>query len=177
MWILTTENQTPECFSWSAHRRDKGLVYSFTCEIYCLKSNPKTPAKTFGEESQTIQKPAASAITQPLCFKRLHPTAPLPHHHPVPFNTSGKEQAVKGFRSWWHQPPEVLHRPTVWYHGTHVQYEPEAGESSTAVEDLQCGTSTIDYTSKGPHQLQAGSTDRASHKDPWEAGPKISHPV
>lgn len=153
MWILTTENQTPECFSWSAHRRDKGLLYSFTFEIYCLKSNPKTPSHS-----------------------------PLPHHHPVTFNTSGEERAAKdrgakGFRSWWHQPPEVLRRPTVWHHGIHVQYEPEAGESRTAVEDLRCGTSTIDYTSKGPHQLQAGSTDRASHKDPWEAGPKISHPV
>lgn len=146
MWILTTENQTPECFSWSAHRRDKGLVYSSTCEIYCLKSNPKTPSHS------------------------PPPSPPSCHIQHFRWGTSCQ-------RSRWHQPPEVLRRPTVWHHGIHVQYEPEAGESSTAVEDLRCGTSTIDYTSKGRHQLQAGSTDRASHKDPWEAGPKISHPV
>lgn len=63
--------------------------------------------------------------------------------------------------------------PEAWSYFPQLQ----AGESSTAVEDLRCGTSAIDYTSKGPHQLQAGSTDRASHKDPWEAVPKISHPV
>lgn len=153
MWILTTENQTPECFSWSAHRRDKGLLYSFTFEIYCLKSNPKTPSHSPppSPPSCHIQHFRWGTSCQRSRCERLQV---------LMASASGGAAQTNCVASW-----------------DTCSLKPEAGESSTAVEDLRCGTSAIDYTSKGPHQLQAGSTDRASHKDPWEAVPKISHPV
>lgn len=63
-------------------------------------------------------------------------------------------------------------RPTVQHHGIHVQHEPEAGESTTAVEGLLCGTSTEDHTSEGPQQLQAGRTYLTCDGDLREVGPQ-----
>lgn len=97
-----------------------------------------------------------SAVTYPLYLGGLYPTAPIPHLHLVPFNSSCEEgatqdQGAKGCRSRRHQlqAPEVLRRSAVWHHGIHVQPEPEAGESTTTVEDILCGTGTKEQAPKG----------------------------
>lgn len=102
----------------------------------------------------------------PPLLQKTPPHAPFLQHHPVPFNTSGEERAArdqdaKGWRSKWNQlqAPEVPRWPTVWHH---VQHEPEARESTTAVKDILYGTSTKDHASGGPQQPQAGSTDLTS---------------
>ncbi|TWW54289.1 hypothetical protein D4764_0227720 [Takifugu flavidus] len=62
---------------------------------------------------------------------------------PVPHATPGEEgpeeeQGQESDGSGWHQlqASEVLRRPAVWDLQSHVQPEPEAGESATAVEDV-----------------------------------------
>ncbi|MEQ2198917.1 hypothetical protein XENOCAPTIV_020829, partial [Xenoophorus captivus] len=74
--------------------------------------------------------------------------------------------------------PEMLSRSTVWHHRIYVQPEPEPepGESTTAVENLLCGTSAEDHTSEGPQQLLDGSTDLTFDEDPREVGPQTSLP-
>ncbi len=65
----------------------------------------------------------------------------------------------------------VLHRPAVRDCWEHLQPEPEAGESSMAVENLLGGSSAKDLTPQGPQQLQAGGTNIPPDEDPGKAGP------
>lgn len=79
-----------------------------------------------------------SAIIHFLHFRGLHPTAFLSYHHLVPFHTSGEEWPTKD------QGVKDCATCAMWHHGKHVELEPQAGESTITVKDLQGGTSSKD---------------------------------
>ncbi|KAI3354945.1 hypothetical protein L3Q82_004738 [Scortum barcoo] len=54
----------------------------------------------------------------------------------------------------------------------HIQPEPEAGESATALEDVLHRPSAKDTAPQGAQQLQAGSSDVSSDEDAGETGPR-----
>ncbi|TWW54508.1 putative RNA-directed DNA polymerase from transposon BS [Takifugu flavidus] len=103
---------------------------------------------------------------------------------PVPHTTPGEEgpeeeQGQESDRSGWHQlqAPEVLRRPAVWDLQSHVQPEPEAGESATAVEDVLHRPSAEDTAPQGAQQLQAGGSDVSSDEDAGETHPRHLRPL
>ncbi|KAI3373863.1 hypothetical protein L3Q82_021972 [Scortum barcoo] len=59
----------------------------------------------------------------------------------------------------------------------HIQPEPEAGESTTALEDVLHRPSAKDTAPQGAQQLQAGSSDVSSDEDAGETGPRPSAPA
>ena len=60
--------------------------------------------------------------------------------------------------------------------GLHLLHEPEAGKSATAMENLQCGTSTKDPSPKILQQLQTSCFHFTPDEDPGVAGPRPSPP-
>ncbi|KAI3357165.1 hypothetical protein L3Q82_015622 [Scortum barcoo] len=84
-------------------------------------------------------------------------------------NALKKNRARKAAGPGWHQlqAPEVLRRPAVWDFWVHIQPEPEAGESATALEDVLHRPSAKDTAPQGAQQLQAGSSDVSSDERRW----------
>lgn len=57
--------------------------------------------------------------------------------------------------------------------GACLQHEPEAGESTTGMEDLLV-TGVKDVAPQGLQPLQAGGIDKPPNEDPGEVGPLSS---
>ncbi|KAI3357987.1 hypothetical protein L3Q82_003013 [Scortum barcoo] len=78
---------------------------------------------------------------------------------------------------WGGEVSACANRPAVWDSCVHIQPEPEAGESATALEDILHHPSAKDTAPQGAQQLQAGSSDISSDEDPGETGPGPSVPA
>ena len=64
----------------------------------------------------------------------------------------------------------------MWDYGEGLQREPDAGESTTTMEDLLHGTSAKDSAPKRPQQLQADGTNIPPDEDPGVARPQTALP-